>query len=71
MDGIRSLNVKSKMNEITTPKGYTCSDSCSADAKKIKENLYFFYSEKEFWEMMNKKLGNMPPDEESVIITKD
>ena len=59
------------MNEITTPKSYTCSDSLSADAKKTKDKLYFFYSEKEFWEMMKKKLGNMPRDEESVIITKE
>ena len=59
------------MNEITTPKSYTCSDSLSADAKNTKDKLYFFYSAKAYWDMMKKKLGNMPRDEESVIITKE
>ena len=59
------------MNEITTPKSYTCSDSLSADAKNTKDKRYIFYSEKEFWDMMKKKLGKMPRDEESVIITKE
>ncbi len=58
------------MNEITTPKSYTCSDSLSADAKKIKENIYFFYSEKEFWDMMNKKLRNKSRNDEDTTIQK-